>query len=208
VANAGADSARRDQLVVKLSRIALLASGGVAAALALAACGSGAAPAAAPASAPAAVSSAPAPSAATARGSALDSTQSANLGPIVTNGQGRTLYRFDADSTNPPASHCTGQCATAWPPVLGDPASVSLAGVDKSLVGTVTRADGSKQLTLAGSPLYTYAGDQATGQTNGQGVEGTWWAITPQGAKAASAGGAAPTTAAAGGSGGYTYGGY
>jgi hypothetical protein len=50
-------------------------------------------------------------------------------------------------------------------------------------VGTVTRADGSRQLTLDGWPLYEYSGDLSAGETNGQGVDGTWYAVTATGAK-------------------------
>jgi predicted lipoprotein with Yx(FWY)xxD motif len=165
---------------VKLLRTTLLSAAGVSAALALAAC-STPAPAAAPApSTPATPSTAPGAPAAT--GAALSVTRSP-LGSIVTDAQGRTLYRFDADTTSPPASNCSGGCAQLWPPALGDPATVTLNGVQKSLVGQVKRADGRTQLTLAGSPLYEYAGDTGPGQTNGQAVMNTWWAITPTGAK-------------------------
>ena len=64
---------------------------------------------------------------------------------------------------------------------------MTLEGVEQRLVGTVTRADGSIQLTLAGSPLYRFAGDTRPGETRGQGVGGTWFAVTPAGARAAQA---------------------
>lgn len=108
-----------------------------------------------------------------------------DLGQVVTDSNGMTLYRFDQDTANPPATHCVGQCAVKWPPALvsGD-GTVTLKGIDKSLVGTVTRPDGSKQLTLHGWPLYRYGSDAAPGDAKGQGVGGTWFAATPQGAKA------------------------
>jgi predicted lipoprotein with Yx(FWY)xxD motif len=118
-----------------------------------------------------------------AAGAALVSVKDAKLGSIVTDAAGFTLYRFDKDSAKPPTSNCVEACATAWPPatVSGDPA---LTGIDKSLVGTLKRADGTTQLTLKGWALYRFAGDTAPGQTNGQGVGGTWFVANPSGGKA------------------------
>jgi hypothetical protein len=80
-----------------------------------------------------------------------------------------------------------------------------LEGVDQSLVGTVVRKDGSKQLTLKGWPLYEFSNDKAPGQANGQGSGGTWFAVTPDGGKAGQGGaasnGAAEQAPADGGSG-------
>jgi predicted lipoprotein with Yx(FWY)xxD motif len=104
----------------------------------------------------------------------------------VVNGSGRTLYRFDKDSASPPASNCTGACAQLWPPVLVG-TQISLSGVDRSLLGTIKRPDGSVQLTLHGWPLYRYAGDSAPGQINGEGLDGSWFAVRPTGAKALTA---------------------
>lgn len=118
------------------------------------------------------------------------------LGPVLTDGEGFTLYRFDKDTAKPPVSNCNGQCATLWPPVKASD-NPQLKGVDAKLVSSVTRADGSKQLTLNGWPLYRYASDTKPGDTKGQGVGGTWWAVTPSGGKAAAA--ASPAT------GGYGY---
>jgi predicted lipoprotein with Yx(FWY)xxD motif len=118
----------------------------------------------------------------------LAAARSGSLGLVVTDAEGRTLYRFDEDDTEPPKSNCAGDCATQWPAALVfDRREVALEGVDQRLVGTVTRADGSIQLTLAGSPLYRFAGDTRPGETLGQGVGGTWFAVTPAGARAAQA---------------------
>jgi len=107
----------------------------------------------------------------------------AALGTIVENGKGFTLYRFDLDTAKPSASHCTGQCAIQWPATPAVSAS-NVTGIDHKLLGTVTGTDGHQQLTLDGWPLYTYAQDGKPGDTHGQGVGGTWWAVTPSGAKA------------------------
>ncbi|MFG3200481.1 SCO0930 family lipoprotein [Streptomyces sp. NPDC048192] len=106
-----------------------------------------------------------------------------NLGKVVTDGTGLTLYRFDQDTANPPKSNCDGACATTWPPVPADDATAG-AGIDKSLLGEVTRADGTKQLTIGGWPAYRYAKDTKTGDAKGQGVGGKWFALAPNGKKA------------------------
>ncbi|MFG3146100.1 SCO0930 family lipoprotein [Streptomyces sp. NPDC048243] len=110
-------------------------------------------------------------------------TESTKLGKVLTDGAGMTLYRFDKDTAEPPKSSCDGACATAWPPVPADGAEAA-AGVDKSLLGEVTRADGTKQLTVAGWPMYRFAKDTKAGDTNGQGVGGTWYVSAPNGKKA------------------------
>ncbi|MET8828897.1 SCO0930 family lipoprotein [Streptomyces sp. NPDC004610] len=109
--------------------------------------------------------------------------ESEKLGPVVTDSAGFTLYRFDNDTAAPPKSNCDGDCATAWPPVPAADAQAA-AGMDPKLVGKVTRADGSQQLTLDGWPLYRFAKDTQPKQTNGQGVGGTWFAAGPDGGKA------------------------
>ncbi|WP_148283077.1 MULTISPECIES: hypothetical protein [Kitasatospora] len=107
------------------------------------------------------------------------------LGTLVTDGQGHTLYRFDRDGDSPSATHCTDACATRWPPELANGSGgADLKGIDAKLVSTVTRPDGSRQLTLSGWPLYRYAPDTKPGETKGQGVDGTWFASTPDGGRA------------------------
>ncbi|MFI0449378.1 SCO0930 family lipoprotein [Actinomadura sp. 6N118] len=116
---------------------------------------------------------------------ALEVASVSKLGKVVTDGEGRTLYRFDKDTARPPASTCLEECATAWPPVMASQAAVQVKGVDESLVGKVKRPDGKWQVTLGGWPLYRYAKDQSPGDANGQGVQGTWYAAAPTGKKAA-----------------------
>ena len=189
----------------------IVAGAMAAAACALTACG-GASGSAASAP-PAASSSRPAAPVPTSSGSGLDAvlraTTNSTLGPIVVDGPGRTLYRFDKDSASPPASNCEGACAQLWPPVLVG-TQISLTGVNRSLLGTIKRADGTVQLTLHGWPLYRYAGDSAPGDVNGEGVGGVWFAARPTGAKALPASSASSTSASnsgnsAGPSGGYGY---
>jgi predicted lipoprotein with Yx(FWY)xxD motif len=105
-------------------------------------------------------SSAPIPHAVTA--------QSTSLGTILLDGRGRTVYVFANDKGN--KSTCNGACAADWPPVPApSPLAASLPGVSGAL-STTTRSDGSHQLTVAGHPVYTFSGDSAAGQTNGQGI--------------------------------------
>ncbi|MFJ8308986.1 MULTISPECIES: hypothetical protein [unclassified Streptomyces] len=116
----------------------------------------------------------------------LSTAKADKVGTVVVDNKGFVLYRFDQDTAKPTSkSNCYGTCATLWPPALAT-GSVNVKGIDKSLVGTVTRADGSKQLTLAGWPLYRYSKDDQPHEAYGQGVAGTWFAATPTGAKAAS----------------------
>jgi predicted lipoprotein with Yx(FWY)xxD motif len=95
---------------------------------------------------------------------------------ILTNAKGLTLYSFAPDS--PTASKCYGSCAAYWPPVTGTaPASTGLPGT----VGTITRTGGAHQLTYNGHPLYTYIGDSAPGQANGNNLNlnGGLWREVP-----------------------------
>ncbi|MFJ8159341.1 SCO0930 family lipoprotein [Streptomyces sp. NPDC096136] len=113
----------------------------------------------------------------------------AGLGSGVTDGEGFTLYRFDKDTAKPPKSNCEGDCAKAWPVVLADDAQAG-AGVDASMLGSVTRADGLRQLTLGGWPVYRYAKDAKAGDALGEGVGGTWHVLGPDGKPAAAGKGA------------------
>ncbi|WP_097924625.1 SCO0930 family lipoprotein [Streptomyces sp. wa1063] len=110
--------------------------------------------------------------------------ESEKLGKVLTDSEGFTLYRFDKDTANPPKATCDGACAATWPVVSAGNAT-AVAGAGPELLGEVTRADGTSQLTVDGWPMYRYAKDTAPGQVNGQGVGGTWFAAAPDGKKAA-----------------------
>ncbi|WP_327676018.1 COG4315 family predicted lipoprotein [Kitasatospora sp. NBC_00458] len=162
----------------------MLAASGLAAAALVAGCGSSGGTPAGPA-APSTPSTAPtAPATPAPATTTLRTATDAKLGTVVTDGSGFTLYRFDRDGATPPTSACTGSCTVIWPPAPAD-GTPTVSGIDPALVGTVTRVDGSHQLTLDGWPLYRYAPDDKPGDTKGQGVDGTWWAVTPSGARAA-----------------------
>ena len=115
---------------------------------------------------------------ATAAGGSLQTTHIGGV-TVVTNAKGFTLYWFAPDTAT--RSACYGTCAAYWPPVQG--AATAGPGVTGRL-GTITRSDGSVQATYDGHPLYTYVGDTAKGQANGNGLNlngGLWHEVTPSG---------------------------
>jgi predicted lipoprotein with Yx(FWY)xxD motif len=105
-----------------------------------------------------------------------------SLGTIVVGPTGRTVYRFLDDH----GKHitCTGACAKQWPPLLVAKSAkpTAGAGITASKLGTITRPDGTVQVTYNGYPLYLFAGDSKTGQANGQGLEKLWYVLSPSGA--------------------------
>lgn len=116
----------------------------------------------------------------------LNVTSAAGIGQYVSDGSGRSLYRFDKDTANPSVSNCAGQCAATWPPLTVSRDQVVYAsGVDPQLVGFIERADGSCQITIGGWPVYYFAKDAKAGDLLGQGVGGTWFAVAPNGGKTA-----------------------
>ncbi|MCZ4606625.1 hypothetical protein O3S80_23285 [Streptomyces sp. Lzd4kr] len=118
----------------------------------------------------------------------LSASSAGDLNPVVVNGAGFTLYRFDKDTADPSRSNCSGECATTWPPVLVAPGGkIFVDGVAKSDVGVVKRDDGNLQVTIGGWPVYRFSKDLEPGDTNGQGVGGTWFGVTPDGQKAGTA---------------------
>lgn len=111
-------------------------------------------------------------------------TADSDLGEIVVDAQGRTVYVFDKDTAGADSSACSGECLDNWPPVTTDTADPAVDGVTGE-VGTIEWDDGTLQVTLDGWPLYLFAGDAAAGDTAGQGVQGVWWVVGPDGARIA-----------------------
>jgi predicted lipoprotein with Yx(FWY)xxD motif len=110
------------------------------------------------------------------------STKTSSLGTFLVDSNGRALYLWDADRGS--KSACSGACAQAWPPLTTTATPKASGAVKASLLGTTTRADGTREVTYAGHPLYTFAGDSAPGQTSGQGSDGfgaPWWVVSPAG---------------------------
>jgi predicted lipoprotein with Yx(FWY)xxD motif len=110
----------------------------------------------------------------------------AGLGQVLVDSAGHTLYAFSKDSGE--TSTCAGACEKAWPPLLvahGEPEPSN--GAAASRLGTITRADGTRQVTYAGHPLYSYTGDKQPGEANGNGSSafgGTWTALKGSGSPA------------------------
>jgi predicted lipoprotein with Yx(FWY)xxD motif len=106
------------------------------------------------------------------------------LGQIIVDGRGRSLYLFEKDTHG--RSACAGVCAQYWPPLLTNGGSIALKGAKTSLLGSIHRADGTRQVSYAGHPLYLFSGDTKRGQTNGEGLHdfgAGWYALTPSGKK-------------------------
>lgn len=102
-----------------------------------------------------------------------------DLGTILVDGEGRTLYMFAPDAQGP--STCEDSCLATWPSLTG-PATAG-AGVDASMLATAARPDdGSEQVTYDGWPLYHFSKDAAPGEINGQGVGNVWYVVDPSGA--------------------------
>lgn len=102
------------------------------------------------------------------------------LGDILVDSAGMTLYMFDSDTQGEEASTCSGGCADAWPPLTvdGEPS----AGPDVTAdLTTFERSDGSTQVAANGWPLYYYAGDGEVGDAAGQGADDVWWVLDPAG---------------------------
>jgi predicted lipoprotein with Yx(FWY)xxD motif len=155
------------------------------AAVALAACGSNGTPTGSSTSNPAA-----------AAASVAIKTMSTSKGTVLVTASGLTLYWFANDTTS--QSNCNGSCASYWKPLIGSAATAAGISLPHGF-GTIKRSDGQLQITYDGHPLYTYTGDTAAGQINGNDLNasgGLWWAITPTGSELG-----ASTTASSTGSG-------
>lgn len=123
-----------------------------------------------------------------------------DLGKILVDSQGRTLYLFEKDTGT--TSTCTGDCAVNWPPLLASGTPTLGSGADASMIGTSMRADGKSQVTYNGHPLYRFQKDTKPGDTNGEGLNafgGSWFAVSAAGDKVSG------PPANSGGGGGYGY---
>jgi len=95
---------------------------------------------------------------------------------ILVNAQGATLYRYDRDSAG--TSNCTGSCATVWPPLATAVGTLTAGSGVTGTLATISRADGSKQVTYNGMPLYTFEQDAKPGDATGDGVN-SFHVVTP-----------------------------
>ena len=105
-----------------------------------------------------------------------------NLGTILVDSQGRTLYLFQKDSGT--QSTCLDTCARYWPPARASGKPTAGNGLNASLLRTTPRSDGGAQVTYNDHPLYQFSGDQNPGDTSGQGLTdfgGSWYALSAAG---------------------------
>jgi predicted lipoprotein with Yx(FWY)xxD motif len=152
----------------------------VAGALLLAACGGSSSSSSTTAASSSAY--APAKAAGSPRPTPVVGTSTSSLGTFLVDAKGRALYLWKAD--HGPMSACSGACAQAWPPLTATATPKAGGAAKASLLGTIKRADGTREVTYAGHPLYYYAGDSAPKQTNGQGSNSfgsPWWVVSPAG---------------------------
>jgi predicted lipoprotein with Yx(FWY)xxD motif len=144
---------------------------------------------------------------ATAGGAAtIDVANNPQLGQILTDSNGNTVYVFDKDSNG--KSACSGSCAGVWPPVTTSGSPKAGQGVIASKLGTTKRSDGSTQVTYAGHPLYTYTSDTSPGDTTGNGINSfgaLWHAVLPNGSNAPAGGSSGSGSSGGASSGGYGY---
>jgi len=113
---------------------------------------------------------------------AVVSTHSSPAGTYLTDGKGRTLYLWQADTSS--TSNCSGPCAKVWAPYTTSGSPRATGGAQQSMLSTTSRSDGSTQVTYAGHPLYYYQHDKSAGDMQGQGSNefgSKWWVVGPDG---------------------------
>jgi predicted lipoprotein with Yx(FWY)xxD motif len=113
---------------------------------------------------------------------AVIKVMSTDLGKVIVDAEGMTMYDFHKDKGT--KSSCYGACAEAWPPLLTNGMPTASGGAESSLLGVTKRKDGTEQVTYDGHPLYGFVEDQKPGETNGNDVDGfgaQWYALLPNG---------------------------
>jgi predicted lipoprotein with Yx(FWY)xxD motif len=181
----GYDIVSLRRLLMRLSpKRAFLVVIGLVLMMGVSACGSATSTGSTPSAPTTAPTTAPTPTSTTVSAFTIQTAQATVNGKamtILTDAKGLTLYYFTADTASKTA--CTGACAQTWPPLLftgtGSPtASTKLPGE----LEVYKNANGN-QVIYNDHPLYTYSGDSAPGQTNGEGFAGKWFVATPDLAK-------------------------
>jgi predicted lipoprotein with Yx(FWY)xxD motif len=123
-----------------------------------------------------------APASNTSGGGVAISTAKGVGGTYLTGASGRAVYLWVADTND--KSNCAGACAKAWPPVITKSGPTASGSVQASDLGTITRSNGTKQVTYKGHPLYYYVGDTKSGMVHGQGSDqfgAKWWLVNTSG---------------------------
>lgn len=115
----------------------------------------------------------------------VSASSAGNLGKVIVDSQGMTLYDFHKDKGG--KSACYGGCANVWPPLLTEGGPQAGEGAMAAKLGTTKRKDGTLQVTYAGHPLYTYVEDKKPGEANGNDIDSfgaEWYALVPSGEEA------------------------
>ena len=113
-----------------------------------------------------------------ATGTAAVTERETDLGTVLVDADDRTLYGFTEDTAGTPT--CDGGCAETWRPLTVDDGELP-EGLDPDVFSVVDRPDGTSQLKAGRWPLYRFSGDDEGGVANGQGTDGTWFVIGPDG---------------------------
>lgn len=109
----------------------------------------------------------------------VEAAEVSGLGEVLVDAEGMTVYLYTPDKGT--ESTCYGECEAAWPPVMAEGKPTAGEGAMSSALGTTKRKDGSMQVTYEGHPLYTFSGDEAAGEANGQELDGTWFVLDESG---------------------------
>lgn len=99
-----------------------------------------------------------------------------SLGKVITGEGGKTLYFFAADVAGD--ANCTGTCKDNWPIFYKETLTFS-SDLKAADFATITRADGSKQTTFKGWPLYYFKNDAKAGDVTGENVGNVWMVAKP-----------------------------
>jgi predicted lipoprotein with Yx(FWY)xxD motif len=122
-------------------------------------------------------------------GGTISGSEVSGLGTVLVDSEGMTVYEFTEDEGS--TSVCYGECEAAWPPVEASGKPTAGEGAMSADLGTTKRKDGTLQVTYKGHPVYTFAGDKAPGEANGNEDEGTWFALDESGSAVKATAGAA-----------------
>jgi predicted lipoprotein with Yx(FWY)xxD motif len=125
-----------------------------------------------------------APVGASGKATTLLTVHHTSIGNVIAASNGVTLYLFEADKGK--KSVCNSSCASVWPPLIVHGQLKATGGAKKSLLGTIRRSNGTKQVTYAGHPLYYFVSDTQPGSVTGEGIQSFgagWDALTPGGKK-------------------------
>ena len=109
----------------------------------------------------------------------LKVSQNTTQGNYLVDQNGKTLYIYTKDS--PGVSNCSGGCLANWPPLLTNGTPVASDTSITAKLGTITRSDGTQQVTVDDMPVYYFSSDKSAGDTNGQGVGSVWFMLQPSG---------------------------